>query len=208
VERVSSLRDQLAGGRPGIPEFRMTLPEGWTMYDTSGATERALLDRAKARLREAHRPDVYAALETHVTGALGAARRQGAFVMIMAGEDAPQWSTVPISVLGTITEGAPGVSLDAMVADAVERRGARALEGSRQFLRWTDRRTVELSGESAGAYTIVYLTPLPGSRRTKALLLTATLVHPTDVDPDEDPYMKNWLSLMDAHVLTFAWTGR
>ncbi len=186
----------------------MMPPAGWTMYDTSGATERELLDRAKARLRDVHRPEVYAALESHVTGALAAARRQGAFVMIMAAEDAPRWSTVPISVLGTVTEGAAGVSLDAMVADAVERRGARALEGSRQFLRWTDRRTVELSGESAGAYTVVYLTPIPGSRRTKALQFTATLVHPTDVDPTQDLQMKTWLELLDTQLLTFAWTGR
>lgn len=205
---MSSLRDQLGGGRQGIPEFRLSLPTGWTMYDTSGATERALLDRAKVRLREVHKPEAYAALESHVTAALAAARKQGAFVMIMAGEDAPRWSTVPISVLGTITEGASGVSLDAMVADAVERRGARALDGSRQFLRWTDRRSVEISGETAGAYTVVYLTPVPGSGRTKALQFTATLVHPNEIDPAEDPYMKSWLDLLDGHFLTFAWTGR
>jgi hypothetical protein len=205
---VSSLRDQLGGGRQGIPEFRLSLPTGWTMYDTSGATERALLDRAKVRLREVHRPEVYAALEGHVTAALAAARTQGAFVMIMAGEDAPRWSTVPISVLGTITEGADGVSLDAMVADAVERRGARPLDGSRQFLRWADRRSVQFAGETAGAYTVVYLAPVPGSRRTKALRFTATLVHANEIDPAEDPYMKSWLELLDGHFLTFGWTGR
>ncbi|GAA2987839.1 hypothetical protein JOD63_002083 [Microbacterium terrae] len=205
---MTSLREMLGGGRQGIPEFRLSLPAGWTMYDTSGETERALLDRAKVRLREAHRPEVYAVLEGHVTRTLAAARKQGAFVMIMAGEDAPRWSTVPISVLGTITRGDGDVSLDAMVADAVERRGARALDGSKQFLRWTDRRTVELSGETAGAFTVVYLTPVPGSRRTQALQLTATLVHPTDVDPVTDDHMSLWLELLDSHMLTFAWTGR
>ena len=140
---VTSLREQLGGGRRGIPEFRMALPDGWTMYDTSGDTERSLLEKARVRLREAHRPDVYAALEAHVTGALAAARKQGAFVTIMAGEDVPARPTVPVSILGTVTEGAAGSTLDAMVADAVERRGARALEGSRRFLRWVDRRVVE-----------------------------------------------------------------
>ena len=42
----------------------MALPDGWTMYDTSGDTERSLLEKARIRLREAHRPDVYAALDT------------------------------------------------------------------------------------------------------------------------------------------------
>jgi hypothetical protein len=186
----------------------MALPQGWRMLETSTTTEAEMLDTARTRLREAHRPDVAAALEGHVTVALKAARDAGAFFMITPGEDAPSWSTVPISVLGSITEGAPGVALDSMVADAVERRGARPLEGSKQFLRWVDRRAVELSGEKVGAYTVVYLTPLPGSRRTKALQLTATFVHPTDTDPEEDEAMSRWMSLLDAHVLTFAWTGR
>jgi hypothetical protein len=54
----------------------------------------------------------------------------------------------------------------------------------------------------------VYLTPIPGSRRTEALQLTATLVHPTDTDPTSDIAMKSWLELLDAHVATLAWTGR
>lgn len=186
----------------------MMLPPGWVLYDTSERTERALLEQAKVRLREAGRPDTYALLSEHVKRALVGARKQGAFMMIMAGEEAPAWATVPISILGSIVKGTPAISLDAMVADAVERRGARALHNSRQFLRWVDERSVELSGESAGAYTVVYLTPIPGSRRKQALQLTATLVHPTDTDPTSDTAMKSWLELLDAHVATLSWTGR
>lgn len=186
----------------------MMLPPGWVLYDTSAQTERALLEKARARLRDAGRPETFALLSAHVERALTSARKQGAFMMIMAGDEAPEWATVPISVLGTLVKGTPAISLDAMVADAVERRGARALHDSRTFLRWVDRRTVELSGESAGAYTVVYLTPIPGSRRTQALQLTATLVHPTDTDPTSDAAMKSWLELLDAHIATLAWTGR
>jgi hypothetical protein len=178
------------------------------LYDTSEQTERALLDQARARLREAGRPETYALLSEHVKRALAAARAQEAFMMIMAGDEAPAWSTAPISILGTLVKGTPGVSLDAMVADAVERRGARALHNSRQFLRWVDQRSVEVSGETAGAYTVVYLTPIPGSRRTQALQLTATLVHPADVDPTSDEWMSSWLDVLDAHIATLAWTGR
>ncbi|WP_194409234.1 hypothetical protein [Microbacterium cremeum] len=205
---MTSLREQLGGGRHGMPELRMMLPPGWVLYDTSAETERALLDKARARLREAGRPETYALVSAHVERALAAARKQGAFMMIMAGDEAPEWATVPVSILGTLVKGTPAVSLDAMVADAVERRGARALHDSRQFLRWVDRRTVELSGETAGAYTVVYLTPIPGSRRTQALQLTATLVHPTETDPESDAAMRAWLELLDAHVATLAWTGR
>ncbi len=186
----------------------MILPPGWVLYDTSEQTERDLLEQARVRLRDAGRPETYALLSEHVKRALAAARKQGAFMMIMAGDEAPEWATVPVSILGTLVKGAPGISLDAMVADAVERRGARALHDSRQFLRWVDERKVELSGETAGAYTVVYLTPIPGSRRAQALQLTATLVHPVDTDPTADPAMASWLELLDAHVATLTWTGR
>jgi hypothetical protein len=203
---VTSLREEL-GGRAGVPDFRFVLPSGWTTYDTSERTEQELLAKARARLREAHRPDAYAILAGHVEKALAAARKQGAFLMIMAGDEAPPWSVVPVSILATVTQGTPEVSLDRMVADAIERRGARALDGSRHFLRWTDQRSVELTGESLGAYTVVYLTPIPGTQRRKALQLTATLAHPVDVDPLGDPQMAAWLELLDGCIATFAWTG-
>lgn len=205
---VNSLREELGGGRDGVPAFRLMLPPGWSILDTSAQTQRELLQRAATRLAGVHRPDAYALLAEHVERALDAARAQGAFMMIVAGEEAPPWSTAPISVLGTVTRGTPAVSLDRMVADAVERRGARPLDGSRHFLRWTDRRTVELSGESLAAYTVVYLTPIPGTQRKEALQLTATLAHPSDVDPEDDALMRAWLSLLDAHIATFGWIGR
>lgn len=204
---MTSLREELGGGRAGVPDFRLMLPPGWSMFDTSEETERALLATARERLASVHRPDVYATLHEYVERALQGARAQGAFMMIMAGEEAPPWSAVPISILGTVAQGTPAVSLDRMVADAVENRGARALDGSRHFIRWVDRRRIELSGEELGAYTIVYLTPLPGSRRRSALQLTATLAHPLDTDPDADPLMAAWIALLDAQIATFAWTS-
>ncbi|GAA3764398.1 hypothetical protein GCM10022240_15870 [Microbacterium kribbense] len=203
-----SIREELAGGRGGVPEFRLLLPDGWTMSDVSERTEQELLAAARARLRAAQRPDTYAMLAGHVTEAMRAARQQGAFAMITPGAHTPQWSLVPISILASVREGTPAVSLDQMVADAVENRGARALDGSRHFLRWAQAQTVELSGETAGAYVVVYLTPMPGTRHRKALQLTATLAHPIDVDPTTQPEMRTWLDLLDAHLLTFAWTGK
>lgn len=202
-----SLREELGGGRRGVPPFRLMLPTGWTIFDTSEQTEQQLLAAARKKLREVHRPDAYAVLSEQVESSLGAARTQGAFMMIMAGDEAPPWSIVPISILGTVTRGTAELSLDRRVADAIERRGARALHGSGHFLRWVDQRTVTLSGESVGAHTVVYLTPIPGSNRREALQLTATLTHPVDVDPTSDPLMATWLELLDANIATFAWTG-
>ena len=204
---MNSLREELGGGGPAVPDFRFVLPPGWTTYDTTERTEKELLAKARERLRQTHRPDVYAILAGHVERALAAARKQGAFMMIMAGDEAPPWSTVPVSVLASVTQATSEVSLDRMVADAIERRGARALDGSRHFLRWADERTVSLTGETLGAHTVVYLTPVPATNRRKALQLTATLAHPVDVDPTTDPQMAAWLELLDGCIATFAWTG-
>lgn len=205
---MTSLREQLAGGDGSIPEFRLMLPEGWSLRDVSAQTEQELLDKAKARLREAQRPDTYALLAAHTKQALATAREQGAFAMITPGEEAPRWAFVPISVLVSMREGTPAVTLDQMVADAVENRGARALHGSKHFLRWAEQHTVELSGDTAGTHVVVYLTPVPGSRHRRALQFTVTLAHPVDTDPLADADMSAWLDLLDSHMLTFSWTGR
>ncbi|MDE0547480.1 hypothetical protein [Microbacterium sp. C7(2022)] len=204
---MTSLREQLGGGRE-TPEFRMLLPAGWTLNDTSVETEQRLLREARSRLREAHLPDAYASLSENVRAALERARTQGAFVLIMPGDVAPDWATVPVSVLGSITTGRPDASLDELVADAVERRGAVALDGSRLFLRWAERRTAEVSGEKVGVYTVVYLTPVPGSKRTKALQFTAVLAHDPAVDPETDVQIQAWLAMLDASIVTFGWTDQ
>lgn len=186
----------------------MLLPTGWTLNDTSVETEQRMLGEARSRLRESHLPDAYASLSENVRAALSRAREHGAFVLIMPGEDAPAWATVPVSVLGSITTGRPDVSLDQLVADAVERRGAVALDGSRLFLRWAERRTANVSGETVAIYTVVYLTPVPGSKRTKALQFTAVLAHDPAVDPETDLQIQAWLAMLDASIVTFGWTDK
>jgi hypothetical protein len=202
---MSSLRDQLLGGQPGIPPFRLTLPAGWKAHSSSEESEQALLSEAKARLLQAHQPAALAALQVQVHESFVAARKQGAFLTIMPGADAPDALMAPVSVIASLMSSTAEAPLDSQISRAIEERGARPLDGSRAFLRWVDRRTVQLGGDAVGADTIVYITPIPGTRRTRALRFTATLAYPLEIDPVNDPKVQAWTMLLDSHMSTFAW---
>lgn len=202
---MSGLREQLLGGQPGLPPFRLMLPSGWVAHATTAESEAGLLDAAKSRLMQAHQPAAYATLHTHVSQALSKARAQGTFAMIVPGEGTPRALLLPVSILVGMMVGESGMPLDAQISRAIEERGARPLERSQIFLRWIDRRTVTVDGDSVRADTIVYVTPVPGSQRSRALRFTATLAYPLDVDPETDETVQGWIGLIDAHLATFAW---
>ncbi|REJ06914.1 hypothetical protein DY023_04910 [Microbacterium bovistercoris] len=186
----------------------MMLPPGWEIFDTTEGTERTLLSRARQRLVEAGQLGSYPALAERVKASLAAARGQKAELMIMPTDNGPAWAMVPISILVTVREGTPAATLDQIVTDVIERRGGRALDSSKHFIRWVDRRRVPIGDEEVGAYTVVYLTPIVGSQRKKGLQFSATLVHDPAVDPEQDDDISPWLAALDAHMATFAWTGR
>lgn len=202
---MSSLRAELLGGKAEVPEFRLALPPGWTAHDTSEETERTLLRKARTRLLAAKQPAALPQLEESVRRSMEDARRQGAFVMIVPGEGAPDWAYVPVSVLGSLVSSTPEFPLDRVVADAIERRGAKALDQSKHFLRWEDRRSVRRDGDGVSVFTVLYMTPVPETGRSKALRFTATFPHASDVDPTQDPAIGSWVAMFDACFSTFTW---
>lgn len=202
---MSSLREQLLGGVPGIPPFRLALPAGWKAHSTSVESEQELVRTAKARMLQAHQPAAFGVLQTQVHESFEGARKQGAFLTILPGPDTAEALFAPVSVTATLMTSTADAPLDSQVSLAIEEHGARPLDGSSTFLRWVDRRTIRLTGEAVGADTIIYVTPIPGTRRTRALRFTATLAYPLDVDPDEDPKVRAWTLLLDSHMATFAW---
>ena len=71
-----SLRAALGADRD--PEFAMMLPEGWIRLDADDAARDELLERVRARLMGAHRPDLWAAARTSVTEAFARAHDSSA----------------------------------------------------------------------------------------------------------------------------------
>jgi hypothetical protein len=204
---VNSLRSELLGVAvpAGIPEFRMMLPPGWQAHNASEETERAMLAQARERLRPVHRVDLQGLLESHVSSAMRVAREQGAIMLILPGPDTEAGLFAPASIVATIREATPQLSLDDLVVDVIQRRGGQQLDDGKRLLRWVERRTTRVGTEEVGAYIVFYLTPIPGTQRARALQFALTIAHDPDIDPAEDEQIAAWTALVDAHVATFRW---
>ena len=203
---VTDLRAELTGGAGAtVPRYRMLLPPGWRSYDMGADTERDLVAAAKARLAEAGRPDLGAALGAQVKDALAQLKGQDAFAYALPAEGSPTWVLGSASLVGLRRRSTPQWTLDDIVEDAVRNRGGVPIGEGHRMVRWTERRPTRVDGVDAVSFLIHYLIPIPGTRRTQAVQWTATVAHGADLAPD-DPVLLAWLALFDNHISSFTWS--
>lgn len=198
-----TLRAELLGEVDG-PRFRMILPEGWKAISPSDDAESELLAAATRRLAEVHRPDLLGQLRPLVRDAFTKLREGKAFTVLMAGEGAPEWAFLPASVIGSIRESTAEASLDEIVRQAIRDHGAVPLGESRQIVRWSRTKTQTIGGEKIGVTALVYLIPVPETKRSRAVQFVASLSHPPDAGED-DLTVSRIAALLDAHISTFQW---
>lgn len=197
-----SLRE-LLGGAPD-PDFALVLPPGWVRRDVTDAERDHMLDKMRVRLLDAHRPDLYGRMRALVTQAFTQMRSVSTVAMFTAGDDAPDSAYMPASLTATIQHAEPGENLDAYVRGAITANGATALFGDKRFLRVERETTERMDGESMLATTVVYMTPVPGSQRRRALLLTLVILRPTDAPADDLPLVQ-MKTLFDLCASTLTW---
>ena len=197
-----SLREQL-GGTPD-PDFPLILPHGWERRTVDESTERSMVGALRGRLMTAHRPDLYAQMDRLVREAFVQMRKVSVIAMFIPTDDAEHALFLPASLTASIQRSDSGENLDDFVRAAIREHGATALLEDRRFLRMErdDVQTVE--GERVGVTTVVYITPIPGSKRRRALRLTLVLMRPDDV-PLDDPPLVAMRALFDLCVSTLAW---
>lgn len=196
-----SLREAL--GAPVDPEFELVLPEGWVRRDVSPETERAMLDAARARLMQAHRPDLYGQLRAQLQESFEAMRRIGAIAHFGPEEGAPDSAFLPASLIASIRTPQPGATLAEEMAQRI-REGATDLHGDRRFVRFEREAATTIGTERATQTTVVYLTPVPGSRGARALQLTAVITRGAEF-PADDPALVLMQRLFDGCVATLRW---
>ncbi|WP_404311979.1 hypothetical protein LG314_11820 [Agrococcus terreus] len=196
-----SLREEL--GAPADPEFELVLPEGWVRRDVSPETEQAMLDAARARLMEAHRPDLYGQIRAQLRESFDAMRRIGAIAHFGPEAGAPDSAYLPASLIASIRTPQPGVPLAEEMAQRI-REGATDLHGDRRFVRFERESDVTLGTDPAKQTTVVYLTPIPGSRGTRALQLTAVITRGAEF-PADDPALVLMQRLFDGCVASLRW---
>lgn len=201
LERVS-LRAALGVG--GDPDFALMLPAGWIRRPPDDETEQAIIASLQRRLMDAHRPDLYGRLRSQVREAFANMRKVSTLAIFMPGDDVPESAVLPVSLTASIQHAEPGQNLDGFVRDAIAHSGATPLLGDKRTLRVERTTTESLDGEPLRVTTVAYLTPVPGSQRRRALVLSLVVLRPIDVS-DEDEFFVQMLGLFDLCVSTLVW---
>jgi hypothetical protein len=199
---MSSLKAELRGET--LPEFTLTLPNGWVRRAPSNEVRDDMLAAAKRRLMQAHRPDLYGQTTAMVRKLFSEMQRVDTVAFFSPGENAPDEAFLPATLTASVRRAPDGQSLDGSIAGLIRNEGATALGDDKRFLRW-ERDTVEsMDGTRVATTTVVYFTPVPDTGRKRALQFTLVITHNPDEPGDED-FVTGLKMLFDAHLSTFSW---
>lgn len=197
-----SLRDEL--GAPAVPDFDLELPRGWARHGVDDEALQTMLKAARQRCMEAHQIEMYAELKAQLVEVFDNMRRAGVFAFFCPADPSPGTLAVPASLNASIRGAEPGQTLDDLARMLIRERGAKPLLGDPRTLRLETERTVQLGAETVVNHSAVYLTPLPGTRRRRALALVAGFARTPDVATDAEP-VQAMRFMFDACVSTLHW---
>lgn len=200
---MSALRLEL-GGAPERPTMRMLIPSGWraVKVDEEGSAE--LVDQLRDQIKRAGRPDVDAYLSTSVTTWLAELRERGGRFAVLP-LDPPEGTAFPMSFTVSIVDDSPGHSIEGWVTAKIRAGGTEFLDDRRSVLTW--RTSAPGEGQMIGTLSdqYFYIVPVPGSRRTSAVMLHGThLVDAEASDPD-DRRREAARVLFDSMALSLDW---
>lgn len=184
-------------------DFSLELPRGWARFDIDGGHD-ALLAGMKKRFIEGHRPDLFVEAKATFDKAFDGMRKNGVFAFFAPAVGDTDSVVLPASINASLRTSEAGESLDKLARDAIHRYGAKPLFGDARTLRFERERTIELGGESVVNHSLIYLTPVPGTQRRKALQLVAGFARTLDVSADSAPMVAT-RALMDSCVATLTW---
>ena len=198
----SDLRAEL--GAPTVPDFEMTLPPGWTRKPVDDATLDDMLARLRDRLMKQHQPQAYAQLRGLVKESFASMKKDGAFAFFSATEEDDSTLWIPASIIASERRGEAGQSLDDLARMLITEYDATPLREDKRTMRFERERTVRLGTETVISQSIVYLTPIPGTGRRRALQLVAGFGR-TPGESADDPYLLEMKRLFDTCVSTLRW---
>jgi hypothetical protein len=200
-----TLREQL--GVSAEPDFEIDLPPGWERRDV-GDDDRADLEAAlRKKFLSVQRPDLYASVRALVDGSYTAMTSVGAvaYYAALSGDEHTLW--IPGSIVVSTRTATPDVSLDQMVAHAIREFDAKPLFGDKRFIRFERDETVTVGESTIGLTTVEYFTPIPTTRRRRALQFTATVARPAEAGPDDEQVVAS-KRLYDACISTLRWVAK
>ena len=194
---------ELLGAEPD-PDFSLVLPPGWVRRGVDEEEQERMLAQVRTRTMQAHRPDLHARMRVMVDDAFTQMRKVSTVAMFTAADDAPESAYLPASLTASIQHAEPGQTLDSYVRSTILADGATPLLGDKRIMRVERETSDTLDGEQLLVTTVAYLTPIPGSGRRRALLLTLVLLRGADVPPDDPPLLQ-MKALFDLCASTLTW---
>lgn len=200
-ERVS-LRAEL--GAAAEPDFALTLPRGWARTAVDEAAEAMLAKQLRQRMMQAGRPDIEVAVRRMLRESFAAMRGNGAVAAFMPLDSSGDGLFVPASIIAVIRRGTAESPIDAYAQFAIRQYGAEPLMGDTRTMRFETESEQEVEGEQVVISTTHYLTPVPGTRRRRALELMATYGRPQHLSREaENPRALH--ALFDMCASTLRW---
>ena len=201
---MNSLKAELRGET--TPQFQLMLPVGWVRREPTDQVRDELLGQAKARLMAVHRPDLYAQTLAMTNRMFRDMQRLETVAFFGPAPDAPAEAFLPASLTAAIRRGDNGASLDDDIAALIRDRGATSLGGDKRFVRWEQRRTEQFEGSPVSTTTVLYIIPVPGSGRRRALQFTLVIPHGEET-PEDEAMAEGIKTMFDAHLSTFSWVA-
>lgn len=188
---------------PGIPGFRLFFPAGWEQLGTNEESEKELLARLRAKLKQLGRPDLDFTLTASLKSAYRQLRSIDSIAIYLPIDVAPE-ALLPMSMTASQLVDPAGNTLDARVAEIFRDSGGEFLGKDRKIVRW--RRTKHNIEGFPGAINqqLNYVIPVPASGRRRALLLSTSILQDAESAADTDAFDLMVL-LSDSIVSSFTW---
>jgi len=192
-----------AGGAVEMPGFRLLFPPGWTKHDATEESERELLARSRAKIKNYARPDLDFTLTSSIKTAFRQLRSQDGIAMYLP-TDVDERSILPMSMTASRLLDPAGAPLDSHIAAVIKNHDGGFLGDDHQIVRWrrTHRRLEGMPG--AVNQQINYAIPVAGTARRMALLLSTSILQDTEQSVDDDS-LTLMIELSDSIVGTFTW---
>lgn len=199
----TSLREQLGGGKD--PDFALKLLPGWERHSPDDADKTAIDAALKQRFMSINRPEFHAAMRVQLDQAYKLMKQQGVKAYFAATAETDSRAMIPGAILATTFHADGGGTLDTYIAQVIRDHGAKPLFSDKRFIRYERESTKTAEGDEPVVTTsIVYMTPIPGSKRRRGLQLTATIARPIDMAATDEKFV-GWKLALDVCVSTLRW---
>src|SRR5699024_423120 len=150
------------------------------------------------------RPDLYAGVKSMLEKSHEIMRQEKVVAYYVPSEDRADTLWIPGSISATIRQPPPGRTLDEMIRELIISKGATPLFGDKRFVRVERDQRVQVPGGPVARTSLMYVTPVPGSKRRRALQFTASFARPVEVDAEDEKVIA-MKTAFDVCISTLRW---